>query len=147
LLKSSWRPVLAAILFWMVPMSAAQSNDSERTEIAKGISLALLPDLQNVAGLVGDSGVRMFRAEGVECVSDFGAAADPLTDHEGVLTDIQIAGHAARLLSSDTGIDAIHIKNLGTSAIGRANLTVFCRATDPDRRADIRKMLLSIQIR
>lgn len=141
-----WRRFIPAILLLAVTMSGARASDWTTALLGDGISVSLPPGFEIIAVQGVDSTVRKIVGTGVECLSDLGAAADPLDDGTGRVEALTISGRPARLLRQDPDVDAIHIAKVGTSAIGPTGLTISCRTTLPGRRDDIRAMLKSIRI-
>ncbi len=142
-----WPWICAAALLAGLAMTGAQAGGTREVMLNKGIHISLPAGARLVDQQGINSALKRIVGDGFECLSDLGAAADPLTWVKGATTEeVQISGHEARLVRGPPDVDAIHIKAVGLSAIGPANLTVFCHTQRADLRDAVRQMLLSIRI-
>lgn len=102
--------------------------------------------LQHQSGT--DSQVGKITGPQFECRYDVGLYSDPLTRiADAELSDITVAGRAARLMQKGSDKDAVHVRDVARSVLGKVNLTLHCTsATDPARK-HVRAMFRTLQIK
>jgi len=143
---------VAAVLVGALTMAAAviaadHPADWITLPFAGGLRVQAPPGSTNDAAAGIDSATGTIRGPGFSCFYDYGPYANPLTDMGGSAEALTLAGRAARLVRADPDFDGLHIPDTGTGKGMTMKLTLACRSPNPARRAEVRQVLRSIELK
>lgn len=127
--------------------SNSAAAETVKIELREGISLRAPSGttLQQQNGT--DSQVGKITGAQFECRYDIGLYADPLIHNaDADLSEITLAGRAARVMQKGRDKDALHVIEVARSVLGKVNLTLQCTSASQSARKDVRAMFKTVQI-